>query len=225
MSIFLNFICHFIIISKIIYIYIYIYTSCKAVDRRPEGSLFNSYYTEVYWRALLLSLDCSTPLFRLSDQQCGIKYIFESFVWFDLWLNTGLPGHCQILKGLYQWAGLYIYIYIYIYIYTYMYIYICIYIYIVEIISVFERNWLFLSLVFYHLTFDPDTNSKLSILTLVNNDMQSKYAVLDNCQQEIVPTGDLTTWVYSVTVNSFEAHRYKLIHQTVLHVMRGIIWE
>ena len=30
-----------------------------------EGSLFNSYYTEVYGRALLLSLDCSTlPLIR-----------------------------------------------------------------------------------------------------------------------------------------------------------------
>ena len=27
---------------------------------QPEGSLFNSYYTEVYGRALLLSLDCST---------------------------------------------------------------------------------------------------------------------------------------------------------------------
>ena len=31
----------------------------------PEGSLFNSYYTEVYGRALILSLDCSTlPLIR-----------------------------------------------------------------------------------------------------------------------------------------------------------------
>ena len=27
---------------------------------RPEGSLFNSYYTEMLGRALLLSLDCST---------------------------------------------------------------------------------------------------------------------------------------------------------------------
>ena len=32
---------------------------------RPEGSLFNSYYTDVLGRALLLSLDCSTlPLIR-----------------------------------------------------------------------------------------------------------------------------------------------------------------
>ena len=31
----------------------------------PEGSLYNSYYTEVYGRVLLLSLDCSTlPLIR-----------------------------------------------------------------------------------------------------------------------------------------------------------------
>ena len=31
----------------------------------PEGSLFDSYYTMVYGRVLLLSLDCSTlPLFR-----------------------------------------------------------------------------------------------------------------------------------------------------------------
>ena len=40
----------------------------KAGDRSrgyPEGSLFNSYYTEVLGRALLLSLDCSTwPLIR-----------------------------------------------------------------------------------------------------------------------------------------------------------------
>ena len=27
---------------------------------RPDGSLFNSYNTEVSWRALILSLDCST---------------------------------------------------------------------------------------------------------------------------------------------------------------------
>ena len=32
---------------------------------RPEGSLFNSYYTKVWGRMLLLSLDCSTlPLIR-----------------------------------------------------------------------------------------------------------------------------------------------------------------
>ena len=29
---------------------------------RPEGSLFDSYYTDVKGRALLLSLDCSTLL-------------------------------------------------------------------------------------------------------------------------------------------------------------------
>ena len=39
------------------------YSSAAHTDRswgRPEGSLFNSYYTEVWGRVLLLSLDCST---------------------------------------------------------------------------------------------------------------------------------------------------------------------
>ena len=42
---------------------IYCIPSCKVGDRswrRPEGSLFNSYYNEVQGRALLLSLNCST---------------------------------------------------------------------------------------------------------------------------------------------------------------------
>ena len=40
-----------------------IISKSKVGDRsrgRPEGSLFNSYYTEVQERALLLSLDCFT---------------------------------------------------------------------------------------------------------------------------------------------------------------------
>ena len=50
-------------------IYIYIYIEVSKVDdqsrRQPEGSLFNSYYTEVLGRTLLLSQDCSTlPLLR-----------------------------------------------------------------------------------------------------------------------------------------------------------------
>ena len=51
------------------------------VDRswgRPEGSLFNSYYTEVKGNALIFSLDCSTlPLYTYlilqSVKQGGIK--------------------------------------------------------------------------------------------------------------------------------------------------------
>ena len=46
-----------------LYIYIYIYIVSKVGDRsrgRPKGSLFNSYYTEVLRRALLLSLCCLT---------------------------------------------------------------------------------------------------------------------------------------------------------------------
>ena len=40
-----------------------VYEVSKVGDLRrglPEGSLFNSYYTEIYGRALLHSLDCST---------------------------------------------------------------------------------------------------------------------------------------------------------------------
>ena len=48
---------------------------------QPEGSLYNSNYTEVYERALLLSLDCphftlDTYLILLSVKQGGIKYHF-----------------------------------------------------------------------------------------------------------------------------------------------------
>ena len=45
-------------------VYIYIYISKNKVGNRnwgwPKGSPFNSYYTEVLERVLLLSLDCST---------------------------------------------------------------------------------------------------------------------------------------------------------------------
>ena len=63
--------------------------SSKAGERirgRPEGSLFNSYYTEELGRALLLSLDCSTTLdtyvLLFSVKQGGIKYYFKVF-WYD----------------------------------------------------------------------------------------------------------------------------------------------
>ena len=54
---------------------------------RSEGSLFNSYYTEVLGRTLLHSLDCSTLtldpyLIMLSVKQDGIKYHFLS-LWYD----------------------------------------------------------------------------------------------------------------------------------------------
>ena len=53
----------------------------------PECSLFNSYYTKVYGRALLHSLDSSTlplmlTLIMLSAKQGGIKYHFLS-LWYD----------------------------------------------------------------------------------------------------------------------------------------------
>ena len=52
---------------------------------RPEGSLFNSYYTKVYGRALLLSLDCSTlTLIRtlycwVLSKQVVLSTIFKVF--------------------------------------------------------------------------------------------------------------------------------------------------
>ena len=62
----------------------------------PEGSLFNSYYTEVEGRALLLSLDCSTwPLIitlMLCVKQGSIKYHFLS-LWYDsTWDWTQVSG-------------------------------------------------------------------------------------------------------------------------------------
>ena len=50
----------YLFIYLFIYIYIYIYIFADFSQERPEGSLFNSYNTEVLGRVLLLSLDCST---------------------------------------------------------------------------------------------------------------------------------------------------------------------
>ena len=89
----------------------------KVGDRsrgRPEGSLFNSYHTEVQGRALLLSLDCST-LLLIRTLYCWVvskevsSTIFESLVWRDLGLNPNLPDHWRTLYPLDQWAGWYIY--------------------------------------------------------------------------------------------------------------------
>ena len=77
--------------------YTHIYILSKFGDcsrRQPEGSHFNSYYTKVYEKALLL--DCSTlPLIRtcvLSVKQRGIEYHFLS-LWYDsTWDWTRSPG-------------------------------------------------------------------------------------------------------------------------------------
>ena len=53
-----------------------------------QGSLFFSYYPEVYGRVLLLFLDCSTYLWSmLSVKQGGIKYHFLS-----PWYEPRSPG-------------------------------------------------------------------------------------------------------------------------------------
>ena len=62
----------------------------------PEGSLFNSYYTEVSGRALLLSLDCSTlPLIRalycwvLSKEVSSTIFKVFGMTW--LWIEPRSP--------------------------------------------------------------------------------------------------------------------------------------
>ena len=44
---------------------------------------------------------------KLSVKQRGVPF-FESLVWLDLGLNSGLPGHWQTLYSQDQWASLYI---------------------------------------------------------------------------------------------------------------------
>ena len=70
----------------------------------PEGSLFNSCYTEVEGK-------CATPfsrlfhftldpyLIRLSVRQGGIVSFFESLVWLDLELNPSFLSHWQTLTA------------------------------------------------------------------------------------------------------------------------------
>ena len=60
-----------------------------------EGSLFKSYYTEVYGEdatifPVLLHFTLDTYLIMLRVKQGSINTIFESLVWFDLTLNPGL---------------------------------------------------------------------------------------------------------------------------------------
>ena len=74
----------------------------------PEGSIFNSYYTVVKGRALLLSLDCSTlPLIlTLLCWELDIEASTTIFkVWRNLGLNPCLPDHWQTLHQLGQWAS------------------------------------------------------------------------------------------------------------------------
>ena len=76
-----------------------------------EGSLFNSYYTEVYGRVLLLSLDCATlPLIR--TLYCWVLSKEVSSTIFNVF-GMILPGietqvysdHWRTLYSLGQWAG------------------------------------------------------------------------------------------------------------------------
>ena len=72
----------------------------KVGDRsrgRPEGSLFNSYYTEVYRRALSFSLDCSTlpsirTLYRWVLSKEESITIFKVFGMTQPGIETRSPG-------------------------------------------------------------------------------------------------------------------------------------
>ena len=98
-----------------LYIYIYVCVCVSKVgDRsqgRLEGSLFSSYYSEVYWRALFhFTLDFF--LIMLSVKQGGIKYHFWVF-------RMTRPGKIPLVswdigENSTHWTTLYIYIYIYI---------------------------------------------------------------------------------------------------------------
>ena len=84
-----------IVVSQYIYIYIYIYIY-KVGDRsreQPKGSLFNSYYTKVKRKALLISLGCSTfthdaYFIILCVKQGDIEYHFLSLWYESTWNRT-----------------------------------------------------------------------------------------------------------------------------------------
>ena len=63
---------------------IYIYKLADRCQWRPEGSLFNSDYTKVKGRALLLPLDYSSSPWSVPN---NIITTFGSLVWFKLGLN------------------------------------------------------------------------------------------------------------------------------------------
>ena len=51
---------------------------------RPKGSLFNRYYTEMYGRVLLLSLDCSTLLLICTLEYWVLtKEVSRTSLWYD----------------------------------------------------------------------------------------------------------------------------------------------
>ena len=93
---------------------------------RPEGSLFNSYYTEVLGRAQLLSLNCSTLLF-IRTVYCWVfskevsNTIFKVFGMTRPAIEPRSPG--PLVNTFIRWQICIIYIYIYIYIVRYIYIF------------------------------------------------------------------------------------------------------
>ena len=87
----------FIIVKKI-----------KVGDRsrdQPKGSHFNSYYTEMYGRALLHSPDCFILPLPYCAKQSGIDYHFWVIDMTRPGIEPQLPDHWRTLLPLCQWPG------------------------------------------------------------------------------------------------------------------------
>ena len=92
--------------TEIYWAYFHSSKICDLSRGWPEGSIYNSYYTEVLGRTLLHSLDCSTLPLILSLycwvlNKLAASTIFESLVWLD----PGLLDHWRTLYSLDLWPG------------------------------------------------------------------------------------------------------------------------
>ena len=100
-----------------VYIYIYIYMLSNLADwsqGRPEGPLFNSYYTEIQERAVLLSPDWSPhPWFAPYNNNCVLSKvvtwtIFKVFGMTRLGIEPRSRGLLANTLPIGKWAGIYI---------------------------------------------------------------------------------------------------------------------
>ena len=79
----------------------------------PKGFFFNSYYTQLFGRSILLSLDCSLYTWSiLYNAECKARWHQVQF-WYDL---TGDWVRPLVNTLIIMPMGQYIYIYIYIYV-------------------------------------------------------------------------------------------------------------
>ena len=91
---------------------------------RPKGSFFINCYTEMYGEGATPSLGLHHFTLGLYLIMLSVKQVpfYESLVWLDLGLNTGLPRHwwTHYIGPMIHLFISYIYIYIYIYIVLWM---------------------------------------------------------------------------------------------------------